>query len=232
MEMRLRDVERRIRESAARAGRNAEDILLLPVSKTKPEEDIMELYRLGVRDFGENYVQELRAKEEHLPKDIRWHMIGHLQKNKVKYIAPFVAMIHSVDSYGLAEVIEKEAAKNGRVIPVLIEVNAGGEESKFGVSPEEAGPLAEQILKLPHVLLKGLMTSAPFTDDEDLLRSVFGKLKELTVDMNLKNNNNEKVDFLSMGMSNDFETAIAEGSSCVRVGTAVFGEREYGHAGA
>lgn len=209
------------------AGRNPEDILLLAVSKTKPETDIMALYNAGQRDFGENYVQELRLKQENLPKDISWHMIGHLQRNKVKYIAPFISMIHSVDSMDLARVIEKEAEKNGRVIPVLIEVNVGGEASKFGVKPEEAASLAHAVNELPHVLLKGFMTSAPPLEDPECLRPIFRELRQITVDMNLKNHNNEKVDFLSMGMSNDYEIAVEEGSSCVRIGTALFGERAY-----
>lgn len=225
---RLEEVKDRIKRAAERASRNQDDVLLLAVSKTKPESDIMELYRAGQRDFGENYVQELTAKREHLPEDISWHMIGHLQRNKVKYIAPFIAMIHSVDSPELAETIEKEAAKNHRVIPVLIEVNVAGEDSKFGVSPENAPALADTVMKLPHVLLKGFMTSAPMTDNPENVRCVFRQLRQLTVDMNLKNNNNEKVDFLSMGMSGDYEVAVEEGSTCVRVGTALFGERDYG----
>ena len=208
-----------------RSGRSPEDVVLLAVSKKKPESDILALYEAGQRDFGENYVQELREKAEHLPKDIRWHMIGHLQKNKVKYIAPYITMIHSVDSRELADVIEKEAVKADRVIPVLIEVNVGEEESKFGTSCEDAEDLAKYILTLPHVLLRGFMTSAPYVTDPEEDRPVFRKLKQLAVDMNLENADNEKVDFLSMGMSNDYEVAIEEGSSCIRVGTSIFGER-------
>ncbi|MBQ6376117.1 MAG: YggS family pyridoxal phosphate-dependent enzyme [Lachnospiraceae bacterium] len=221
----LLSVKEHIDQACRRSGRSPEDVLLLAVSKKKPESDIIALYEAGHRDFGENYVQELREKAEHLPKDIRWHMIGHLQKNKVKYIAPYISMIHSVDSAELADVIEKEAAKAGRVIPVLIEVNVGEEESKFGVSCEDAAALAEHILSLPHVLLRGFMTSAPYVLDPEEDRPVFRKLKQLAVDMNLENADNEKVDFLSMGMSNDYEIAIEEGSSCIRVGTSIFGER-------
>ena len=221
----LEKVKDRIRGAAERAGRSGEEVLLVAVSKKKPKEDILELYEAGQRDFGENYVQELRDKREALPADIRWHMIGHLQKNKVKYIAEYVAMIHSVDSYELACVIDREAEKHGRVIPVLIEVNVGEEESKFGVSAEEAEGLARRILTLPHISLKGFMTSAPYFADPEEDRPVFRKLRKIAVDMDLENNDNEKVDFLSMGMSNDFEIAVEEGSGCVRVGTSIFGER-------
>jgi len=224
----LEDVKNRVKKACESAGRNLEEVLVLCVSKTKPASDIEVLYEAGQRDFGENYVQELLEKRKNLPGDIKWHMIGHLQRNKVKYIADFIAMIHSVDSLRLAETIEKEAAACGRVIPVLIEVNVGEEESKYGVSVEEAPLLAQEILKLPHLSLRGFMTSAPPAEDPEEVRPVFRKLRQLSVDMNLKNNNNESVDYLSMGMSDDFEVAAEEGSSCVRVGTSVFGKRDYG----
>lgn len=223
----LEKVKERIQKACARSGRNPEDVTLVAVSKTKPEEDIMELYRAGQRDFGENYIQELREKHDHLPKDIRWHMIGHLQRNKVKYIAEYVTLIHSVDSIELARTIEKEAVKHNRVIPVLIEVNVAGEESKFGVSLEEAPKLVEEISALPHVEVRGFMTSAPFVEDPEEDRPVFRSLHELSVDMNSKNHNNGNVDVLSMGMTNDFEVAVEEGSTMVRVGTAIFGKRNY-----
>ncbi len=221
----LAAVRKRIGDACRRAGRDPEEVVLVAVSKTKPEEDILELYEAGHRVFGENYVQELREKHEHLPGDIEWHMIGHLQRNKVKYIAPFISMIHSVDTPELARTIEKEAAKNGRVIPVLVEVNVGGEESKFGVTLQEAPRLAALIGTLPHLDFRGFMTSAPPAEDPEEVRPVFRKLRELSVDMNLKNNNNKKADVLSMGMSGDFETAVEEGSTCVRIGTSIFGER-------
>ena len=210
----------------ARAGRT-DPMTLVAVSKTKPKEAVAELYEAGHRDFGENYVQELRDKYEALPKDIRWHMIGHLQRNKVKYIAPFVYMIHSVDSLELAMTIEKEAAKCDRVIPVLIEVNVAGEESKFGVSPEAAPALAEAIGALPHVRVMGLMTSAPFLPDPEEDRKYFRALKDLSVDIKNKNPNNKECMCLSMGMSNDYKVAVEEGSTFVRVGTDIFGAREY-----
>ena len=224
----LAHVKERVKAACMRSGRNPDDVTILAVSKTKPAEDIMALYEAGQRDFGENYVQELREKHEKLPSDIRWHMIGHLQRNKVKYIADFIEMIHSVDSAALALTIEKEAAKHGRVIPVLIEVNVAGEESKYGVTPDEVPELARVIGDLPHVSLRGLMTSAPLVQNPEEDRAVFRKLAQLGVDMNLENDNNVKVDVLSMGMSNDFEVAVEEGSTCVRVGTVIFGARVYG----
>ena len=220
-------VHRKIAEAAARSGRNGGDVTLVAVSKTKPEEDILALYRAGHRDFGENYIQELRTKHDDLPEDIRWHMIGHLQRNKVKYIAPYVYMIHSVDSLALAETIEKEAAKHDRVIPILIEVNVAGEDTKFGVAPEEAEALVRAISRLPHVEVRGFMTSAPYVEDPEEDRIFFKRLHHLSVDTAEKNIDNVKVDVLSMGMSNDYEVAIEEGSTMVRVGTAIFGERDY-----
>lgn len=223
----LNTVRKNIEEACRKSGRSPEDVTLIAVSKTKPEEDIMELYRAGWRDFGENYVQELKKKHEDLPKDIRWHMIGHLQRNKVKYIAEYVSMIHAVDTIELAETIDKEAAKHGRVIPILIEVNAAHEESKFGVAPEDAPALAGKILQLPHVQLKGLMTSAPLVENAEDNRVFFGLLRKLSVDISQKNNNNVKVDVLSMGMSGDYPVAVEEGSTMVRVGTSIFGKRDY-----
>ncbi len=220
-------IRKNIDDACLRAGRNPEEVQLLAVSKTKPEEDIMELYAQGVRDFGENYIQELRAKHENLPKDIRWHMIGHLQRNKVKYIAEYVALIHSVDTYELAETIEKEGAKHNRVIPILLEVNVAEEDSKFGLTVEETVSMAERISRLPHVRIEGLMTSAPIVEDAEENRAVFGQLRQLTVDINAKNIDNVNMNVLSMGMTNDYEVAVEEGSTCVRVGTAIFGARDY-----
>ena len=223
----LTAVRRSIEDTCKNCGRSADDITLVAVSKTKPVSDIMELYEAGWRDFGENYVQELREKHDQLPPDIRWHMIGHLQRNKIKYIAPYVAMIHAVDSLSLAEAINKEAAKCSRIIPVMIEVNVGGEPTKYGVSPEEAPALAEAVMKLPNLAYRGLMTSAPFFDDPEKDRVFFRQLKELGVDIIRKNLNNEKDAGLSMGMSNDYRIAIEEGATIVRVGTSIFGERHY-----
>jgi len=221
------EVKARIEAACARAGRNPEDVTLVAVSKTKPEEDIQALYDYGVRDFGENYIQELRTKHDDLPKDIRWHMIGHLQRNKVKYIADYVTMIHAVDTLPLAETIEKEGVRFDRIIPVLIEVNVAGEESKFGVTPENCVSFAEQFAGFPHIRLEGLMTSAPFVENPEDNRPVFRKLRQLAVDINKKNIDNVDMRVLSMGMTNDFEVAVEEGATMVRVGTAIFGARDY-----
>ncbi|HAE45399.1 MAG TPA: YggS family pyridoxal phosphate-dependent enzyme [Lachnospiraceae bacterium] len=223
----LEKVKEQIAKACERSGRSAQDVTIVAVSKTKPEEAILELYHAGHRDFGENYIQELRVKHDDLPKDIRWHMIGHLQRNKVKYIAEYIHLIHSVDSFQLAETIEKEAAKHDRIIPILIEVNVGGEESKFGVTPEEAPVLIEKISHLPHVRVEGLMTSAPYVEDPEEDRPCFAKMRDLSVDIASKKIDNVKVNVLSMGMSNDYIVAAEEGSTMVRVGTSIFGERDY-----
>ena len=211
----------------AECGRDPAEVTLLAVSKTKPEEDIMELYNIGHRDFGENYVQELREKHEHLPKDIRWHMIGHLQKNKVKYIAGFIYMIHSLDSIELAAVIDKEAKKHGRKIPVLVEVNAGMEETKFGITTGEVPGFLKKLEVFDNIVVRGFMTSAPYTDDVSVLRRVFSEMSQLNLDTTGKNLNNYEMRVLSMGMSNDYPTAIEEGSTIVRIGTDIFGARNY-----
>ena len=223
----LNKIQSQITSACLAAGREEKEVTLIAVSKTRPVSDIEELYRAGHRDFGENYVQELREKQQFLPEDIRWHMIGHLQKNKVKYIAAYISMIHSVDSEELARVIEKEAAKHNRIIPVLIEVNIAGEETKYGLSPEEVPPLLDLIETLPHVECRGFMTSAPPCENSEENRLYFRKMKELSVDMVLKNYNNGRVDILSMGMSGDFDVAVEEGSTMVRVGTSIFGARNY-----
>ena len=216
-----------VEERTLGANRAKEDVTLIAVSKTKPIAMLQEVYDAGARDFGENKVQEIVAKYDMLPSDIRWHMIGHLQTNKVKYIADKVYMIHSVDSARLAEVISKEAVKAGRVIPVLIEVNVAGEESKFGISVQECETFIRSINHLPGISIKGLMTIAPFVEDGEENREHFKSLKQLSVDIMQKNIDNVSMEFLSMGMSGDYGTAIEEGSNLVRVGTAIFGEREY-----
>ena len=223
----LQEVEKRIQAACDRAGRKREEVTLIAVSKTKPVETLQEAYDLGVRIFGENKVQELTAKYEALPKDIHWHMIGHLQSNKVKYIIDKVAMIHSVDSLRLAETIEKEAAKKDICMPILIEVNVAEEESKFGLKVEEVLPLIEEISSYSHIQVKGLMTIAPFVANPEENRDVFRKLKKLSVDIAAKNINNINMSVLSMGMTNDYQVAVEEGSTMVRVGTGIFGERDY-----
>lgn len=219
------EVKRRISEACQRCGRNEDEVTLIAVSKTKPVEDIREVYDAGQRVFGENRVQEMCQKMPELPEDIQWHLIGHLQHNKVKYLMPRTAMIHSVDSVKLAQTISKEAVKNNRIMPVLIEVNVAEEESKFGVKMEDLEGFLKEICDLPGLKITGLMTVAPFVDDPEDNRPVFRALRQISVDINNKKINNIYLNELSMGMTNDFETAIEEGATMVRVGTAIFGSR-------
>ncbi len=226
----LREVEANIAAACAKAGRNTEDVTLIAVSKTKPVSMLEEIYAEGVRTFGENKVQELTEKYEELPKDIKWHMIGHLQRNKVKYIVDKVALIHSVDSYRLAEEINIQAKKHQVTVPVLIEVNVAGEDTKFGVRPEETLQLVEEIASLENVRIQGLMTIAPFVDDPEENRVHFRRLKQLSVDIASKNIDNVHMEILSMGMTNDYMVAVEEGATMVRVGTGIFGARNYANA--
>ncbi len=223
----LRMVEREIQEACRRAGRRRSEVTLIAVSKTKPISMIQEAYDAGIRDFGENKVQELLDKIPALPSDIRWHMIGHLQRNKVKYIVGKAAMIHSVDSMALAEEISREAVKKGVEADILVEVNVSGEASKFGMTLEEAPVLVEKIAGLPAIHLKGLMTVAPFTEHPEENRSCFRKLAQIAVDISRKNIDNNGMCLLSMGMTGDYSVAIEEGADYVRIGTGIFGERNY-----
>lgn len=193
-------------------------VTLVAVSKTKPVEDILAMYNLGQRDFGENYVQELVDKEAVLPKDIRWHFIGHLQSNKVKYIAPFVHLIHGVDSLKLLKEINKQAAKCGRVIDCLLQVHIAQEETKFGMDESEIEEVKQVAPELQHVFVAGLMGMASFTNDTSKVRGEFRTLKFL-------HNRMEPASILSMGMSGDYEMAIEEGSTMVRIGSLLFGSR-------
>ncbi len=221
----LKQVQGRMEAACKASAREPKDVALIAVSKTKPLEDLEEAYRLGVRDFGENKVQELVDKAEKMPADVRWHMIGHLQRNKVKYIVDKVFLIHSVDSFRLAEEISKEAGKHGTTADILIEVNVAGEESKFGVRPDEAEALIRQIATLPAVRVKGLMTIAPYVENAEDNRKYFAQLKQLSVDIADKNIDNVSMKILSMGMTGDYQVAIEEGATMVRVGTGIFGER-------
>jgi len=198
--------------------------ILVAVSKTKPNKDLQELYDLGHRDFGENYVQELVDKEATLPKDIQWHFIGHLQSNKVKYIAPFVHLIHGVDSVSLLTEINKQALKNNRVIDCLLQVHIAKEESKFGFDEKELGEV--QIEKYPNVQLKGLMGMASFSDDLEMVRNEFKLLKGLFKKFSHKASENS-FSITSMGMSGDYKIAMEEGSNMIRIGSLLFGERNY-----
>lgn len=220
-------VEERIKAACIRSGRNREDVTLIAVSKTKPVSMIEELIELGVTCFGENKVQELTNKYEVLPKNIDWHLIGHLQTNKVKYIVDKVCLIHSVDSLKLAKEIEKEALKKDVVCNVLIEVNIANEETKFGVSYNEVLPLILELSKLSRVKVCGLMTIAPYVEKPEKNREHFRNLRQLYVDIKSKNIDNVSMDMLSMGMTGDYEIAIEEGATMVRVGTGIFGERDY-----
>ena len=221
------EVEKNIQAACDRAGRSREEVRLIAVSKTKPVSDIEEVLTTGILDYGENKVQELSDKYDVLPNNIRWHMIGHLQRNKVKYLIGKTVLIHSVDSLRLAEQIEHEAAKADTIMNVLIEVNVAGEESKFGTTCNEAIELVRAVAALKHVKIKGLMTIAPFTDNPEDNRIYFKKLKQLSVDIKSKNIDNVDMDELSMGMTGDYEVAIEEGATMVRVGTGIFGKRNY-----
>ncbi|MBQ1547666.1 MAG: YggS family pyridoxal phosphate-dependent enzyme [Lachnospiraceae bacterium] len=219
----------KIREACKRAGRDESEVTLISVSKTKPMEDIAEAYEAGARDFGENKVQELVKKhDEGGLLDAKWHMIGHLQRNKVKDVVGRAVLIHSVDSFRLAEEINIQGKKKGVTVPVLIELNVAEEESKFGVSLSDAEDLISQISEnLSNVSVKGLMTVAPYVVDSEQNREIFHKIKDLSVDIAAKNYDNVSMDILSMGMTGDYEVAIEEGSTMVRVGTGIFGERNY-----
>lgn len=226
----IKYVQNNIAAACERSGRDFADVSLICVSKTKPVEMLREAYEAGARDFGENKVQELVKKYEVMPKDIRWHMIGHLQRNKVKYIVDKVFLIHSVDSLRLAQEISKEALKKQVEVNILIEVNIANEDSKFGASClEEVKELVRVAAKLPGIHIKGLMTVAPFVEKAEENRIYFAKLRQLAVDIMNENIDNVSVEILSMGMTGDYQVAVEEGASYVRVGTGVFGERNYDH---
>lgn len=206
-----------------------ENVLLLAVSKTKPEEEIMKLYDFGCRDFGENKVQELSKKYEVLPKDIRWHQIGHLQTNKIKYIIPFVYMIHSIDSIKLAEEVNKQAAKHGRVVNCLLQIKVAEEETKFGFSINEVAYLFKNnaFAALKNIKLCGLMAMATNTDDETEILKEFSAVKNLYNSLRVNYQVGEEFKEISMGMSGDYPLAVKEGSTIVRLGSTIFGERDY-----
>ncbi len=219
-------VKENVEKACDRSGRSKESVTLIAVSKTKPVSLIKEAYAEGIRDFGENRVQELLEKYPQLPSDIRWHLIGHLQTNKVRQIIDKVFLIHSVDSLKLAGEISKEAVKKGIEVPILVEVNMAGEESKFGVSEKDTEALIRDIALLKGIKVKGLMTVAPNVADGKENAEVFRKMRQLFIDIKQKNIDNVLMESLSMGMSGDYETAIEEGASYIRVGTSIFGHRE------
>ncbi len=224
----LQKVHENIKIACEKAGRDPKEVTLISVSKTKPVSMLEEAYAAGSRDFGENKVQEIMDKYPQLASDIRWHMIGHLQRNKVKYIIDKAALIHSVDSLRLAQEISSQAGKRQLEMDILIEVNIAGEESKFGIPYEETISLIEEISVLPHIHIKGLMTIAPFVANPEDNRKYFRKIRELSVDIEQKNIDNVTMSVLSMGMTGDYMVAIEEGATMVRVGTGIFGERNYG----
>lgn len=197
-------------------------VTLIAVSKTKPQSDLIEAYEAGQRDFGENKIQEMSEKWEHLPKDIHWHMIGHVQTNKVKYMAPFVHLIHAVDSLKLLKEIQKQALKNNRTIGCLIQIRIAQEETKFGLPAEELSSLVEAAKQFPNVVIKGLMGMASFTSNQEQVRQEFKNLADIFSAFTLVN---PESTILSMGMSGDYQMAIEEGSTMIRVGSKIFGER-------
>ena len=223
----LKEVQENILKACEKSGRNPDDVTMNAVSKTKPVLMLQEIYDENIRDFGENKVQELVEKYDELPQDIKWHMIGHLQRNKVKYIVDKVCLIHSVDSYRLAEEINIQAKKKNITVPILVEVNIAEESSKFGIHAEDAIALVEQIAQLENVRIKGLMTIAPLVENPEDNRQYFRNIRQLSVDIAAKNNDNESMNVLSMGMTGDYMVAIEEGATMVRVGTGIFGERNY-----
>ena len=223
----LKNVQNNIKKACERVGRKPEEVTLVAVSKMKPLSDIEELLETGQLEYGENYVQELCDKYENISKPVHWHMIGHLQRNKVKYIVDKAALIHSVDSLRLAQQISQEALKKGVEANILIEVNVAEEASKFGLTTDEVIQMVTEIAKLPAVHIKGLMTVAPFTENPEENRPYFRNLKQLAVDIAEKNIDNVTMSVLSMGMTGDYEVAIEEGATMVRVGTGIFGARIY-----
>ena len=224
----LKTIRERVDAACERAGRRPEEVALIAVSKTKPLSMLQEAYEAGARDFGENKVQEILEKYPEMPEDARFHMIGHLQTNKVKQVVGKAVLIHSVDSLHLAEKIEQEAAKRDLTADILLEVNVAREESKFGLMLEEVIPLLEEVKNLPHVRVRGLMTIAPNVENPEENRKHFKKLYQLYVDIKSKNIDNGTMSGLSMGMTGDFEVAVVEGATMIRVGTGIFGSRQIG----
>lgn len=223
----LDTVMEKIEKAAKKSGRSAGDIKVVAVTKTVESERILKIIDEGIPDLGENRVQELTKKYDIIDKECNWHLIGHLQTNKVKYVVDKVKLIHSVDRIDLAREIHKRAQNKGINVNVLVQVNVSGEESKFGISTEHAKDLIREISLLSNIKVKGLMTIAPYTENSESVRYVFSKLRDLSIDIQKEKLDNISMDILSMGMSNDFEVAIEEGANMVRIGTALFGKRDY-----
>lgn len=224
----LKEINEKISAAAAKSGRKREDILLLGVTKTIDTKRIREMMDCGVKYLGENKVQEITEKYDEIGNDAKWHLIGHLQTNKVKYIIDKVELIHSVDSLKLAEEINKRAQRINITMDILIEINIAGEKSKHGIDANDALKLCEQTAPLSNVRVRGLMCVAPFVENPHENRDYFARMRKLFIDIRDKNIDNVYMDYLSMGMTNDYEVAVEEGANIVRIGTAIFGKRDYG----
>lgn len=223
----IENIRKNIDAACKRSGRDPKDVLLLAVSKTVDVDRIKVAVDCGLDSLGENRVQEIMEKYEPMGENVKWHLIGHLQTNKVKYIIDKVELIHSVESIKLAEEINKQAKKHNLVMDVLVEVNMADEESKFGVKPEETESFIRELALMDNIRVRGLMTVAPNVENGEENRVYFRNMKQLLVDINAKNINNINMDILSMGMTGDYETAVEEGATIVRVGTGIFGKRDY-----
>jgi pyridoxal phosphate enzyme (YggS family) len=221
----IKKVKARVREAAIRSGRNPDDIKIIAVSKTVEPARIIEAIDSGITDFGENWAQELRDKYDQVDRECSWHFIGHLQTNKVKYIIDKVGLLHSLDRLELAKELQKRAANIERILPVLVQVNIAEEESKFGIHANELREFLEKIKQFPNIKVKGLMTMAPFAENPQDVRWVFSDLRKLLIDIKAESVDNRDMEYLSMGMSDDFELAIEEGSNMVRIGSSIFGKR-------
>ncbi len=223
----IKEIRANIDEAARRSGREPKDVLLLAVSKTVEVPKIKAAVECGLDELGENRVQEIMEKYEPMGPDVKWHLIGHLQTNKVKYIIDKVKLIHSLESLKLAEEIDKQAKKHEITADVLVEINMAREESKFGILPEQAEEFIRELANLGNIRVRGLMTVAPFVENGEENRVYFRNMKQLLVDINAKKINNITMDILSMGMTGDYITAVEEGATIVRVGTGIFGSRNY-----
>jgi len=223
----ISQVRKRIEEACQRSGRQSGEVTLIAVSKTMPVSDIREAMQTGTKDYGENRPQELRDKQAEITEPLNWHMIGALQTNKLKYVVGKTVLIHSIDSLHLAQAVEEESAKRNVVSDILLEINIAAEESKHGITPMELEPLVRELSTYPHLKIRGLMTVAPYTENAEENRVYFRKMKQLVVDINSKNIDNVYMDQLSMGMTGDYEIAVEEGATLVRVGTGIFGHRDY-----
>jgi pyridoxal phosphate enzyme (YggS family) len=221
----LENLRARVAAAAARTGRDPGGIKVVAVTKTVEPERIKAAFRCGITDFGENRVQELVQKADILNVECKWHLIGHLQTNKVKYIIDRVCLVHSLDSIELAHEIDRRAKRAGRVMEVLVQVNVAGESTKYGIEPAAALPFVKEVSRMENIRIRGLMTIAPLVSDPEKVRWVFAGLRQLLIDIRKENIDNVSMDYLSMGMSNDFEVAIEEGANIIRPGTVIFGKR-------